>query len=858
MTMARILFFLLLSVTVSYAQQGHPFLNHYNPSAKSSLLCFDLKQTAEGLMLASCREGLFIFDGRIWQRIASKENVFVTLPSKDKIWVAGENFIGYLKNNYTKPGYTIQVIKKQEEANFTGIYEDNQFVYFTAEQSVWLLDKKTNQPKQLNLNEGENVEALLLNKQLKNPLLKTKGHVYEIVNQELSNKKVDEAGINLITATLQQWLIYTANEKFLIGKPNNWKALNLIDQQSIIQSVPITLYAVNEKTLAIGTIHNGLFLVDVESGKTIEHIHYGTGLPDNEIFCLTTDRENNIWVAHEYGFTQIASHIPLHNYTYYPGLSGNIQTTANAFNALYVGTSTGLYKLQPRKTVLEWLEPVKIKTNKKENISASQEEVSKKKGFFSFLKKKKTQEIEKPTVEETSEKIIYVKRKIEQSDGFEFAKIPEIQTKISFLYQSNDVLYAAGPAGIYTLTTKGKPEVLHEEAIEYCKLLANNTIIFQNSEGDVYSLKGKTKAKLFSTTESIQSATATNDGIWLAGIRNLYSFSANGLKSYRYSNSQNDATAMITKDDKPFFCNSDGFFVFSNNAVRMADTTKRADYFFAVEDMLLTKSENTWQIDGEKIVKMDLRYLNLIEGIRKIEFDINTKLIWIISDKNELFSLASTNNNIETIQYPLLVKSVEHNKQYLPNTLRKFEFIQSERIFNMDVTRPCFSNAKELEYRFWLEGIEGSEWSPWSSNSNINFPFLPLGKYKLHVQTRDALHEQPVHEVFELSVRPPLWKTPWFYASQFLLFGILVIISIRLKAMNNRYRIFAQLLSVLTIVLLITFIQTVFSTYLSTSSPVIDFGIQVGIALLVLPIELYLRKLMSSDLAAEKLKSIIK
>ena len=176
----------------------------------------------------------------------------------------------------------------------------------------------------------------------------------------------------------------------------------------------------------------------------------------------------------------------------------------------------------------------------------------------------------------------------------------------------------------------------------------------------------------------------------------------------------------------------------------------------------------------------------------------------------------------------------------------------------MDVTRPCFSNAKELEYRFWLEGIEGSEWSPWSSNSNINFPFLPLGKYKLHVQTRDALHEQSVDEVFELSVRPPLWKTPWFYASQFLLFGILVIISIRLKAMNNRYRIFAQLLSVLTIVLLITFIQTVFSTYLSTSSPVIDFGIQVGIALLVLPIELYLRKLMSSDLAAEKLKSIIK
>jgi uncharacterized membrane protein len=174
----------------------------------------------------------------------------------------------------------------------------------------------------------------------------------------------------------------------------------------------------------------------------------------------------------------------------------------------------------------------------------------------------------------------------------------------------------------------------------------------------------------------------------------------------------------------------------------------------------------------------------------------------------------------------------------------------------MDVSRPFFANAKDVEYRYWLEGLEESDYSPWSSSSVINFTFLPLGKYTLHVQTRDALHKQSVDEIFEIVVKPPLWKTPWFYASQFVLFGLMVLLSIRLK-MNRRYKIFAQLLSVLTIVLLITFIQTVFSTYLSTSSPVIDFCIQVGIALLVLPIELYLRKLMASDVAAEKLKSII-
>ncbi|MFN9502116.1 MAG: triple tyrosine motif-containing protein, partial [Chryseotalea sp.] len=248
--------------------------------------------------------------------------------------------------------------------------------------------------------------------------------------------------------------------------------------------------------------------------------------------------------------------------------------------------------------------------------------------------------------------------------------------------------------------------------------------------------------------------------------------------------------------------------------------------------------------------------LNLVPEIRKLIVEKNTNTLWVVPVNNELYSLKLEENKGTTVQYPLLVNFVMHNKTYLPQSIRKFEFIQSEQLFNMDVSRPFYANAKDVEYRYWLEGLEGSDFSAWSANSVINFTFLPLGKYKLHVQTRDALHEQSIDEIFEIIVKPPLWKTPWFYASQFVLFGLLVLVSIRLK-MNRRYKIFAQLLSVLTIVLLITFIQTVFSTYLSTSSPVVDFGIQVGIALMVLPIELYLRKLMASDIAAEKLKSII-
>jgi hypothetical protein len=67
--------------------------------------------------------------------------------------------------------------------------------------------------------------------------------------------------------------------------------------------------------------------------------------------------------------------------------------------------------------------------------------------------------------------------------------------------------------------------------------------------------------------------------------------------------------------------------------------------------------------------------------------------------------------------------------------------------------------------------------------------------------------------------------------------------------LSTRYRIVSRVLSLLTIILLIEFIQTVIGeTILTKNSPVIDFFIQVVVALLVLPVEGYLRNLMLKSL----------
>ncbi len=141
------------------------------------------------------------------------------------------------------------------------------------------------------------------------------------------------------------------------------------------------------------------------------------------------------------------------------------------------------------------------------------------------------------------------------------------------------------------------------------------------------------------------------------------------------------------------------------------------------------------------------------------------------------------------------------------------------------------------------------EWTLWATNNNIvNFSYLPTGNYKVEVQTRDLMGKISKVEEVELEVEPPYWRRSWFYLTEVLFFGSMVFLSMRLSAGNNKYRIVSQLLSMLTVIMVIQLVQAAVNSQVSIkTSPVIDFFIQVGIALLVLPIENYLRKFMLRD-----------
>lgn len=94
--------------------------------------------------------------------------------------------------------------------------------------------------------------------------------------------------------------------------------------------------------LAIGTIRNGLYLLD--SKNTLQyHLNRESGLQNNTVLALFEDRDQNLWLGLDRGVDFIELNAPLTYYTDQSGKLGAVYTSALFQNQLYVGTNQGLF-----------------------------------------------------------------------------------------------------------------------------------------------------------------------------------------------------------------------------------------------------------------------------------------------------------------------------------------------------------------------------------------------------------------------------------------------------------------------------------------------------------------------------------
>jgi outer membrane protein assembly factor BamB len=885
---------LLFSVsTIVYGQSGNYFLSHHSPSQERfDYVCFDMAQDSKGVMYFATKAGILEFDGRDWDLLQGHSAIYsIQIDEAGTMYWAGTK--GFGKIGLDKHGFQqIQSLSDSTVANvFQSVIVSNN-VFFLTEDAVYALDPKTGKTAVIKKTAPENT-FLRIFELFGVAYVNTENGIFKIENNKLvpANLNIDEEVI-FFSRIEGTYVLGTASNKiYSCDNHLKLKQIAVQDQVYMDASVIVSGSWINRQLLAIGTLRGGVIFINPINGVTQEITNYSTGLPDNEVFEMMTDVNHNVWVAHDYGFTQISPFMPLGSFSHYEGLQGNLLCAYSSQNTVYVGTSLGLFRLQKLDVydeIVYYME-VPIKEAKKNSLKNGattpppKEEVkqeipkaeSKKGGLFSFLKRNKKNKPEdtagkvtawpqssKPGSLSAENKVRYRREKriekVIRSSQFVFKKVQGIDAKITHLVDVQGRLLASGLSGLYEVSNQESKQLI-EEPIRFIYSPSGSDQVLVSTYSDevrVLRFTGNVieNASLFSNLEDqIHSVFEGKNELWLCGLNKIYrAETKNGDIRHKQTVEliqQNiDKTVGVVINNEVILANANGFFHYDRkkNGIGKIDTLPQPSQYFAHNGSIVYHDQHGWNfLGGNGNAENSLHLLNVFEDLRFITSDKNPQNLWIISGKNELFKFFGDRVIPTETEFPLFLKSIFYQDRKIVNH-SEIHMDQEHSSVKFKVVQPDYTNPSAIEFRYLLKGMQ-RDWSEWSnSNNEISFPYLPTGDYTLQVQAKNIFGKITELAPVTFEVLPPYWRRPWFYALEFSVFASLVMLSFRL---STRYRIISRVLSLLTIILLIEFIQTVIGeTILTKNSPVIDFFIQVVVALLVLPVEGYLRNLMLRSL----------
>ena len=461
---------------------------------------------------------------------------------------------------------------------------------------------------------------------------------------------------------------------------------------------------------------------------------------------------------------------------------------------------------------------------------------------------------------------IYLRRtrKIPTGVTYRYTKVHGSEGKTTELIKFNDKLLGISTSGLFEISEDSAQLVIDEPIETAIKLKDSNSLLVLTYDQRIklYELEADIWIEkiVFDPTDIIKDIYQDDKGnIWLAGSSEVFLVTVEGddfvlQDQYKIENYRFDNILMTSIKDTTFFINTQGYFYLdkSVNKLRKYEPWQKRmgpalDYFKDSHNFVWIYNGKTWfEISEFGYVEVH-RYFGLFPGLRKITYDQVLDKYWIITGKNQLLAFDHTAESQDSTLHPLFLKKIKAINGVLRGG-QDLMINHDNTYLSFEMSKPDYLGLLNTEYKYKLEGMNDN-WSEWSSNSKIDFSFLQPGRYTLQVQSRDSFGNIEKAEPITFTVRTPYWQTPWFYALQILLFGSLVILSSRLSESNTRNRILKSALSILTLVLIIEFLQSALAAYLNIkSTPVGDFLIDVGTALVVFPVERFLRSVMQGNI----------
>ncbi|MEO0553445.1 MAG: triple tyrosine motif-containing protein [Bacteroidota bacterium] len=864
------LLFFLLTIGPLAAQQGGYFLSHHKPQGTFDEVSFDILQDDTGIMYVANRTGIIIFDGKHWDFLQTPSAIFALTCNKDTkaIYTAGRNGFGKLeRNNFFNLKYQPLSDSSFTNSDIFSILESKNKLYGINEQLFFEYDLETGQVISIQAKSGGYFTDLFL--------LDNRVHVINTVRGILELDKgslIPTKEENLNGVFVNSFASYSDNKIHILEQEDQslWlykdKKLSKIplgmEDESFLKDNRIQqIVWLDQDVVAASMVRGGLVFLEPSSGKFLQVLDSESGLPDDEIYFISTDSEKNLWISHRKGFTRVSPTIPFRNFSGYTGLDGELSTAIRHDGTLYVGTTSGLYFLE---TVEQFENEAYYETREVVDKSESREALElvpqlpsekKRRGLFSFLKKKgRNKGPDKPdtvrdettlTTRTVTEKKL---RKKLHSVLYRYKKVKGINSRVSELVSAENQLLVASVDGFFELNDKVATQLLKDpvNALYYSSFYKTAFLGTANGEIKIVAMANEPVDLHF--FDGFSSYTShifedINHKLWFCGTSKMIWITLDGMDldetgEVNFENPYFYDTYGGVRDNEVVFINASAQYQLYEDGIKQVSKPKKFVKGSGSEVWVL--ETDGWKLLGSKNEdhKFELLTVFVNPGYLTLENDY----VWLINDQS-LLRLSRARKEGIASSYDLLLRGVTTDSSNLKAS-GKLVIDQDKSALKFEFVKPDYSGIMDIQYQYKLAGLADSKWTEWSKDyGTINFPYLPEGDYTLSVRSRDTFGMVSSAETISLKVVPPYWKRPWFYALEFTALGLLLIISLRIKRLGYRYRLGSRLLALLTLIIIIEFIQTIAENEFQTkSSAIFDFAIQVIMAIIILPLEGLLRK----------------
>ncbi|MFA5648608.1 MAG: SpoIIE family protein phosphatase [Bacteroidales bacterium] len=792
------------------AQDGNPYLVNYNLPTYVSNQNWGFEQGDNGEIFVLNLKDIYSFDGLQWESLGVKGRP-IAIAFSNYLFFCTEQGVGYFDTNTDGQPLQKSLIK---------VTNDNFYYKFSRIDDGLLVVSPTTICR-ISTSDSITVDTLYHDVRPEvfiSDFFQIQDNTYHVKNGSLIYLNKPDGGYELLAGLPigeSFTFSFIHNNTAYFGSTHN--KIHRFNGQTLSQykfdnqayanaSILNGGASVGNNLIALSTLNGGCLIIDTEKGETTSTLNYLNGLPDDEVFSIGIDKNNGLWISHPMGLTRVDFSLPIKSMNYYRGLMGNALSCVEYKDKLYVGTGEGLFYLDKHlnyKPVDIYVKKTIPKEKEKLDTPAEiEQEISKKrKGFIAKLFSRSETEPSKEETVETKQNHLTENEGL-QSFGFQqkriyklesvnyrYKKVEGLNAKVRFLVEANGQLYAATSFGLYSIRNNKASIAIPDLNIVFAQEseIEKGSLLLGTTRGAlVYTQNGSIKP-LVEQEGTVVSITQLDERTYiLSNEFDVYTVSTKkGVEPAKITMPQNELGSPYVRrvQDEIMVFYKRGAYVLKDGILSKTERfpiTEGSQYYHYQQGVLWQQTNHIWQFraNNNLTLNIDKQLLNLFENPTFL-YATNASMLYVINSYTDIYRITSRLNDSIPEPLSLFVKHIIDKDGNILNP-NSISLDYANNALKIKMSAPSFVRQGAVIYQYLVKGLTTS-WTEWSNDPFIELPFIPSGNYTILIRAQDIIGNYSSIVELPFAVKPPFWKTLWFYIACGVLIILFLIMVIKLR-----------------------------------------------------------------------------